>query len=73
MAFTSLVLTSSPESVVKDSLKKYFNKKVPNSVCTYLLLATLLTVETSKEVFSAMSFKIMGFNLVVSPVIKNAS
>src|SRR5687768_4666892 len=70
--FTSRVETSSPLSVLNDSLKKNFNRYVPNSVCTNLLLATRLTVEISSPVRSAISFKIIGFSVVSSPVRKNS-
>ena len=45
--FTSRLEASSPESVAIPSEKKYFNGKIPKSVCTYLLLATLEIVEIS--------------------------
>src|SRR6185437_13052714 len=68
--FTSREDTSSPLSVLKDSEKKNFSGNVPKGVVTYLLLATRDTVEISKPTFSAISFKIIGFNLVSSPVKK---
>ena len=43
---------------------------MPKSVCTYLLLETREMVEISKFTSSAMVFKIIGFNLVSSPVRK---
>ena len=44
IVLTSLVETSSPESVVNDSLKKYFKEKIPYGVDTCFELATLETV-----------------------------
>src|SRR5688500_9892828 len=71
--FTSLVETSSPLSVLKDSLKKNLSRYVPNSVCTNLLLATRLTVDISSPVLSAISFNIIGLSDVSSPERKNSS
>jgi hypothetical protein len=69
--FTSSVDTSSPSCVVIDSEKKDLSFFVPNSVSTNLLLATLETVDISRPVISAMSLRIIGFNLLSSPVKNN--
>ena len=66
----SLVDTSSPSELSMDSEKKVLIKKVPKGVCTYLLLATRLTVEMSMPTWSAMSLRIMGFKCRSSPVRK---
>ena len=42
-----------------------------NQVCIYLELETLEMVETSSPVISAISRRIIGFNLLSSPVRKN--
>ena len=57
---SSMLITMSSE-------KKSFRRFVPNSVCTYLLFATLETVEISKPVTSAISFRIIGRSWVSSP------
>jgi len=46
---------------------------VPYGVSTNLLFATREIVEISSPVFSAMSFRIIGFSFVSSPVMKNSS
>jgi hypothetical protein len=67
MVLTSLVETSSPDLVAKDSLKKYFNKKVPYGVATCLELATLEIVEISISTIDAMSLRIIGLRFFSSP------
>src|ERR1700741_1111827 len=68
--FFSRVETSSPLSVLSDSEKNDFNRNVPNGVVTYLLFATREIVEISRFTFSEMSFRIIGFKRVSSPVRK---
>ncbi len=43
---------------------------IPKCVCAYLLFTTRDMVETSNPVRSAMSFRIMGRSLLLSPSLK---